>query len=406
MIPPDEAWLRIENHLRPLPTEGVSRRLAAGRVLASPLSATVDVPGLDVSAMDGYALPGPVTSGTRLEVSGCIAAGAPPGPPLEPGKAVQIMTGAPIPEGTDRVVPVELTDRDGSSLFVVSEVAENAHIRRRGEILRRGDDLLPAGALLTPGAMALLATHGHARVTVRRRPRIAFLATGDEIVPPDEQPRPEQLRDSHTDFLLAAAASMGLELDSLGIARDEREALRKGIAQGLGYDLLLVGGGVSMGEFDLVEPVLEELGCETLFDAVAVQPGKPLVAARHEGGWVFGLPGNPASVMVCFWLFVRPLLRRLQGYDDGYWEGALAAELASPLPGAKARDRFLTARLRFEKGRLLVEARAARGSHDLAAYARGTALVRVPARSAPKEPGEACEILPLCDWPAGGRAES
>lgn len=404
MVRPEDAWSALARELEPLPAETIARREAAGRILADALRATVDVPRLDVSAMDGYALPGPVVESDRLAVAGCIAAGAPPEPAIASGRAVQIMTGAPVPKGADRVIPVELTERDGTEVVIRGQVAEGAHIRRRGEILRRGEDLLAPGALLTPGAMALLATHGHREVRVPRRPRVAFLATGDEVVPPEDEPRPEQIRDSHTDFLLAAAATLGLELTPLGIARDDVGDLREHISRGLGYDVLLLGGGVSMGEFDLIEPVLDELGCEPLFDSVAIQPGKPLVVARHAGGWVVGLPGNPASVMVCFWLFVRPLLRRLQGYEDGYWAGALAAELAGPLPGAKGRDRFLTGRVRFAAGRILVEPSTARGSHDLAAYARGTALVRVPAHSPPRSAGEGCEILPLCDWPAGGRS--
>ena len=405
MIRPDEAWRLMEERLHPLPTERVARREATGRVLAAPLTATVDVPRLDVSAMDGYALPGASDAGDRLEVVRCIAAGSPAGPALSAGEAVQIMTGAPVPSGADRVVPVELTEKDGTAVVIRSPVDEGAHIRRRGEVLRQGDGLLSPGALLTPGAMALLATHGLDEIDVPRRPRVAFLATGNEVVPPEASPGPEQIRDSHTDFLLAAAASMDLDLTPLGIARDDRDDLRREITHGLAYDVLLLGGGVSMGEFDLIEPVLDELGCEPLFDAVAVQPGKPLVVARHDGGWVVGLPGNPASVMVCFWLFVRPLLRRLQSYEDGYWAGAMTAELASPLPGAKGRDRFLTGLVSFAGGRPLVEPRTARGSHDLAAYARGTALVRIPAQAPPRRAGETCEILPLCDWPPSGRSD-
>jgi molybdopterin molybdotransferase len=166
-----------------------------------------------------------------------------------------------------------------------------------------------------------------------------------------------------------------------------------------------------MGEYDLVEGVLQELRCHPLFDAVAIQPGKPLVAAvaaaHHEadgsvsGGHalVFGLPGNPASAIVCFWLFVRPALRRLLGRSDGFWQGALRGELAAPLPaGKKDRDRFLAAEVAFAGGRLEVTPAAPVGSHDLAAYARGTALVRIPPASPERVPGEECEVLPLVDW--------
>jgi len=398
MISPEQAWQRIEEHLQPLEGELVERRRAVDRVLTEPLSATVDVPAHDVSAMDGFAVAKVTPPGERLRVQGTVAAGNPPGATLEPGAAWRIMTGAPVPRGADRVIPVEQTKVIDTRLQVQTDVDEGAHIRRHGEVLRRGMQLLTAGTPLTPGAMSLLATHGHEQVTVHRQPRVATLATGNEVVPPEIEPRSGELRDSHTDFLLAAARSLGLEFDSLGIAPDRPEAIRDRVAKGLESDVLLISGGVSKGEFDYVEEVLGELECSVLFDAVAMQPGKPLVVARHPGGLVFGLPGNPASVMVGFWLFVRPTLRRLQGLQDGFWHGALSATLDAQLPGAKGRDRFLSAEVRFEAGRALVTPRLAKGSHDLSAFARGSALVRIPAHSEPTEPGETCHILPFANW--------
>jgi molybdopterin molybdotransferase len=224
---------------------------------------------------------------------------------------------------------------------------------------------------------------------------VAVLATGDEVVPPEVEPAPGQLRDSHTDFLLAAGASLGLRFISLGIAPDRVEELRELTREGLRRDVLLLCGGVSMGELDLVEGVLAELGCRAVFDAVAIQPGKPLVFAVHPGGLVFGLPGNPASVMVGFWLFVRPALRRLLGHEEGWWSGAVAGTLAAPLPGARGRDRFLPAEIELRDGVLHVKPVVPRGSHDLAAYARGTALVRAQAGAPAAPAGAGCEVLPL-----------
>ena len=400
MIRPEEAWQRIADTLEPLSTESVPRLAATGRVLAESLIATVDVPALDVSAMDGFAINGKIQAGQRLPVTGTIAAGDPPGAVLEEGTALRIMTGAPVPAAADRVLPVEQTERlDDAEIRVLAGVPVNAHIRHQAEVLTRGMPLLPASSPLTPGAVSLLATHGYGEVVVHRRPRVALLATGNEVVPPEETPRPGQLRDSHTDFLMAAGRSLGLSFQPLGIAEDRPSALRAKIEQGLDSDVLLIGGGVSMGEFDFVEEVLADLGCRVLFDSVAVQPGKPLVAARHSGGLVFGLPGNPASVMVSFWLFVRPALRRLQAIPDAFWSGAMSGELAGPLPGAKGRDRFLTATVRFEAQRILVTPQLAKGSHDLAAFARGTALVRVAAQAEPAAVGDECQILPMVDWP-------
>ncbi len=392
-IHPDEAWRRIGERLSPLPEEGVERRAAVGRVLARALAATVDVPAADVSAMDGYAVGGAVMSGEPLPVAGTIAAGDPPDFALPPGTAARIMTGAPVPAGADRVIPVEKTDGGRERVTFAGGAEPGEHVRRRGEILRTGDLLLPAGSRLTPGALALLATHGHGELPVHRAPSVAVLTTGDEVVPPDTVPAPGQLRDSHTDFLLAAGATLGLRFVPLGIAPDRVDPLRDLIRQGLRADVLLLCGGVSMGEFDFVEGVLAELGCETVFDGVAIQPGKPLVFAVHPGGLVFGLPGNPASVMVSFWLFVRPALRRLLGFADSWWGPALPAILAAPLPGMGPRDRFLPAAVEIRNGEILVTPFPPKGSHDLATFAHGTALVRVPAGSAPREAGERCEVL-------------
>ncbi len=314
------------------------------------------------------------------------------------------MTGAPLPRGADRVVPVEASDGGRDAVTFRTDAAAGDHVRRQGEVLRAGDLLLPAGAPLTPGALALLATHGYGLLPVRRAPSVAVLTTGDEVVPPDTVPAPGQLRDSHTDFLLAAGASLGLRFTALGTAPDREDELAALVAAGLESDVLLLCGGVSMGEFDLVEGVLARLGCQAWFDAVAVQPGKPLVFATqvsgpNPGGIVFGLPGNPASVMVSFWLFVRPALRRLLGSPAGHWwDGALAGILDAPLPGSGPRDRFLPAEVSFRDGRIRVRPHPPKGSHDLAAFARGTALVRVRAGSAAAPAGAACEVLPLVDW--------
>jgi molybdopterin molybdotransferase len=395
ILHPDEAWRRIAERVRPLPEEAAERRKAAGRVLARDLAATVDVPGEDVSAMDGYAVAGEIRAGEHRPVASTVAAGDPPGFELVPPAVARIMTGAPVPWGADRVIPVEATDGGREEAVFRSGTSPGEHIRRRGEILRTGDPLLPAGSRLTPGALALLATHGYTALPVHRAPSVAVLTTGDEVVPPEAAPAPGQLRDSHTDFLLAAGATLGLRFEALGIAPDRVDALGPLVERGLRSDVLLLCGGVSMGEFDFVEGVLAELGCEAVFEAVAVQPGKPLVFATHPGGWVFGLPGNPGSVMVSFWLFVRPALRRLMGIEGSWWGSAVAGTLTAPLPSAGGRDRFLAAAVETRDGEVLVTPFPPKGSHDLAAYALGTGLVRVRAGAAAARAGERCEVLLL-----------
>jgi molybdopterin molybdotransferase len=401
MLHPEEAWRLIAAHCAPLAEEEVVRRAAAGRVLARPLTATVDVPAADVSAMDGYALAGPVLAGEPRQVVATIAAGDAPGDleeVLVPPAVARIMTGAPLPPGADRVIPVEMSAAGGADRGTVvfqAEAALGDHIRRRGEVLRTGDTLLPAGSLLTPGALGLLATHGYGEVPVHRIPSVAVLTTGDEVVPPEIEPGPGQLRDSHTDFLTAAGESLGLRFRPLGIAPDDEDALALLVESGLQFDVLLLCGGVSKGEFDLAEGVLASLDCRIELDSVEIQPGHPFVFATHPGGLVFGLPGNPASVMVCFWLFVRPALRKLMGIEDGWWTGALPGVLTRPLPGAGSRDRFLAAEIEIRDGVIHVTPYLPKGSHDVAAYAHGTALVRVRAGHAPAPAGAACEVLLL-----------
>ena len=323
MILPEDAWQKLLPYCTPRPAQTVDRRAAAGRVLAEGVAATVDVPFADVSAMDGYALAGALRTDRDYAVVETIAAGSLPQFTLAAGDVARIMTGAIVPGGADRVVPVEQTSGGSDSVSFQDITPAGAHIRRQAEIHAIGDPLLPAGTLMTPGTLGLLATHGISQVQAIGAPKVAILTTGDEVVPPDRTPAPGQLRDSHTPFLTAAISSMGLESTCLGIAPDEPEQLREFISRGLDHDLLLLGGGVSMGEFDFVEGVLAGLQAEILFDSVSVQPGKPLVGATIGDTLVIGLPGNPASVMACFWLFARPAIRRMMGLDDGFWQGAL-----------------------------------------------------------------------------------
>lgn len=400
MLAPETAWERLLPCLVPLAPQRVERRQAAGRVLAEALLATTDLPPCDLSALDGFALAGDAPPAGWYPVAGTRFAGDPLGGGLAPGEAMRIMTGSAIPAGADRVIGVEETAADGERMRPTAAVAAGAAIRRQGEVVRRGAPLLPAGTLLTPAALALLASQGIGEVTIHRPPRLALQLTGNEIVPPEGTPEPGQLRDSHSDFLLAELARLGLAVRSLGIARDEPETLERSLAKGLDEtDVLLCCGGVSMGEADFLVPVLARLGCATLFHGVAIQPGKPLLAARRaraEGDQlIFGLPGNPASVMVAWWLFVRPALTRLMGSAANSWGSALPGTLGAPLGAGKRRDRFVPATWRNEAGRPLLTPISPKGSHDLLAFGQATALVRIRAQAPASAVGTACEWLRL-----------
>jgi molybdopterin molybdotransferase len=404
MIDPEAAWARLLPFLTPLAAERLPRRAAAGRRLAAATVATTDLPPCDLSALDGFALAGAAGESGWFEVEGTRFAGDPAGPTLEPGlargTALRIMTGSAVPPGADRVVGVEDTVSAGERMRPTAEVAPGAAIRRQGEIILRGAPLLPAGALLTPAALALLASQGIGEVAVHRAPRLALQLTGNEIVPPEATPAAGQLRDSHSDFLLAELDRLNLPVRSLGIARDEPETLAASLRAGLeGTDVLLCCGGVSMGEADFLAPVLAELGFATLFHGVAIQPGKPLLVAHRVAAdgvqLAFGLPGNPASVMVAWWLFVRPALERLLGAPAGFWACALPGTLGGPLGAGRKRDRFVPATWRLDGGRPILVPISPKGSHDLLAFGLASALVRIRAGAPAAAAGVPCEWMRL-----------
>ncbi|MDQ1347431.1 MAG: molybdopterin molybdotransferase, partial [Acidobacteriota bacterium] len=329
-------------------------------------------------------------------IAGTRFAGDPDTLALPQGMAMRIMTGSAVPAGADRVVAVEETVSAAERVRPSTEIAPGAAIRRQGEIVRRGAELLPAGSLLTPAALALLASQGISEVTVHRAPRLALQLTGNEIVPPDETPGAGQLRDSHSDFLVAELDRLNLPVCTLGIARDDPESLAASLAAGLeGRDVVLCCGGVSMGEADFLAPVLAGLGCRTIFHGVAIQPGKPLLVAHRGAQLIFGLPGNPASVMVAWWLFVRPALERLLGSPASFWEGALPGTLGGSLGAGRGRDRFVPAVWRHQAGEPVIEPISPKGSHDLLAFGRATALVRIRARAPAAVAGAVCEWLRL-----------
>jgi molybdopterin molybdotransferase len=410
MLSPEAAWEKLETFLAARPaaaSETVARTAARGRVLARDLVATTDVPTSDISALDGFAFAGDPGSGTPFAISGTALAGAAAAfdlPPLEPGAARRIMTGAPVPPGADRVLGFEDVEILGSEVRRLAgggapapSVPMGAAIRRRGEIVRAGEALLAAGTTLSPAACALLASQGIENVVCRRLPRVALLVTGDEVRRGGEV-RPGEVRDSHSDFVAGELGKLGLAAATGDIVRDDPRELETRLAQALdAADVVLTCGGVSMGDADLVPPALERLGCETLFHGVAIQPGKPLLAAKRGGALVFGLPGNPGSVMTGYWLFVKPALKRLGGEPGNFWGGAVAAKLIRGLGAGRGRDRFVPAKTVASGGVLEALSLSPKGSHDLLAFATADALLRVRRDDPPRAAGESCALLLLND---------
>jgi len=319
MVPVDEALEIVLRETRALPTEEIALDDAPGRVLAEDVRSDTDMPPFDRSAMDGYAVRAADVASVpaRLTVTGEVAAGAWPDRDLGPGEAIRIMTGAPVPGGATAVQQVEKTRalEDGRRVEILASVGEGANIALRGCEVREGDLVLDRGGVLGPAAVAVLASTGHARVRVSRSPRVAVLVTGDEIVDVTESPGPGQIRNSNGPAVAAQARLGGAQVRVLGVAPDREEETVAAVRDGLSAepDVLVVSGGVSAGDYDLVEPALEQLGVELLFTKVAIKPGAPLVFGRRKGTLVFGLPGNPVSAQVTFDVLVRAALLRMQG---------------------------------------------------------------------------------------------
>lgn len=313
MLTVSEARARIQAAVRPLPGEIVAIDDALGRWLARDIMASRDLPPCDNSAMDGFAVRAQDVPGT-LPVAGTIAAGHVPGRALVPGTALRIMTGAPMPPGADAVVIREDVDDRGDAASFPDRAIIGQNVRVRGEDVAAGEVVLSAGTHVGPGEIGLLAALGHAVVPVGKRPAVAIMSTGDELVGVDVVPRPGQIVNSNAYALAAQVREAGGVPVHAGIAPDDRQILVTMLAQGLAADVLLTSGGVSVGDYDHVKAAFADAGVDVDFWKVAMKPGKPLVfGVTATGQPVFGLPGNPVSTMVVFELFVRPALLAMQG---------------------------------------------------------------------------------------------
>lgn len=387
MISPGRALERVRRACRRLPAESVPLAAAAGRVLARSVRTPFPLPRFDNSAMDGFAVCAADTrhasKGTpvRLDLRRTVFAGD-DGGRLARGESCRIMTGAPLPGGADAVIPVELAVAERGMLVVDAPVAPGRHVRRRGEEVGSGALVARAGTVIHPGVISALASVGRDPVDVYGVPRVAVIATGDETVLPGRPLGAGEIYDSNTPMLAALVRQAGFEPVRVRRVRDHRGALRSAVAAALDRcDVLVTTGGVSMGERDLLRPVLESLGAREVFWRVRQKPGKPLYFGRLGKRLVFGLPGNPASAMVCFYIYVYPALRWLAGVSRAGLPEAWARVTGRP-PGDAARFQFLRGRA-AEDG--TVEALPAQGSHMVTALGRCDRLIVVPPGPAPRE---------------------
>lgn len=402
MLSVEEALTQLLADIAPLPVEEAPLLECLDRVLARDAVADTDLPPFANSAMDGYAVRAADTAGAseahprRLPVVGEVAAGDPGTTPLPPGAAVRIMTGAPVPPGADAVIPVEQTHALEDAVDLLVAVTSGASVRPAGDDARRGQRVLSAGAVLRPGEVGLLASIGYARVPVYRRPRVAILSTGNELVPVDRMPGPGQIRNSNASMLAAQVLRCGALPVELGAARDSREAVHAALDAGRDCDLYLSSGGVSVGDYDVVKAVLEERG-GIGFWRVNMRPGKPVAFGRIDGIPFLGLPGNPVSSFVTFELFARPLLRKLAGH----W--ALARQLVpvnveDGAHGGGSRRNYVRALVRWEADGWHAVTTGAQESHLLSSTVAANALIVVPEGSGDLAPGSRAMAL-LLDWP-------
>ena len=398
MIPVEEALAIVLAHTPALGAEDVLLTDALGRVLAEPVRADHDMPPFDRSAMDGYAVRAAdvAHAPATLEVAAQVRAGQFPTDTLRPGQAVQVMTGAPVPAGATAVQPIEKTRalEGGRKVEVLEPVETGAHISRQGAEVRAGDLVLESGETVTPATVGVLAAVGRGRVRVGRRPTVAVLVTGDELVDVWEQPGRARIRNSNGYAVSAQAAWAGATVRSLGVVPDQADRIAQGVREGFAADVLVVSGGVSAGAFDLVEEVLARFDVGLLFTKVAIKPGAPLVFGRRGDRLVFGLPGNPVSAQVTFDVFVRPALLRMQGARV-VSRPVVPVELGEPASNRSGRRYYLPARVRAEGGTLVARPLPTQGSADLVAHARANALVILEADRRRAERGEKADALLL-----------
>ena len=356
MISVEEAIRIILRQISPLPGEEVPLIQAGGRLLFEKVRAHRNVPPFSNSAMDGYAVrwrdvaKASVSDPVALRVVEDIPAGYVAKHRVAKGNAIRIMTGAPIPSGADSIVRVEYTKSVGDQVRISRVDGQGSHIREAGEDIQRGQTILEKGRLLTSADIGLLASVGKSRVRVYRRPAVAIISTGDELLEVDDPPRPGKIVNSNSYTLSAAVKEIGAEPYLLGIVRDKRKSLASAFKRALRYDVVITSGGVSVGDYDLVKGALVDVGVHMALWKVAQKPGHPFAFGHMGNKPVFGLPGNPVSSAVTFLLYARPVLLKMMGYKSLYLP-VIHATLEHEIKKTKGLKEFIRCHLRDDDGR-------------------------------------------------------
>ena len=388
MITVEQALALVFALVTPLPTETVPLARANGRMMPGPATANRDQPPFPASAMDGYAVNGVAAPGATFTVIGQAGAGHAFSAAIAPGQALRIFTGAPVPDGATSVVIQEDVDANGAQITLRQNLEAGSNIRPAGQDFRAGDSLPPR--LLRPNDIALLAAMNIANVAVTRRPVVAIIATGDELVMPGEAPLPDQIIASNSFALKAMVEDAGGIGRMLPIARDTEGALRTVLGMALDADLIVTIGGASAGDHDLVGKVAGEMGLERAFYKIAMRPGKPLMAGRLQGVPMLGLPGNPVSAIVCGHLFLLPMLRAMLGMGASPPQSQIAT-LAADIAANGPRTHYMRARL--SDG--LITPFARQDSALLTILTQANALLIRPLGDGPRQAGDQVQYLPI-----------
>ena len=400
MIGVDEALTMVLDAVGPLGVERVALLDALGRTLAQEVQSPRDIPGFDNSAMDGYAVRSADTAGAgvdnpvRLEVTETVPAGTMPAHEVRPGQAARTMTGAPIAHGADAIVPVEQTRGSGDQVEILASVPPGAFVRPRGEDVKHGEVAMTPGKLLGAADLGMLASLNRSMGAVYRRPRVAIVATGDELVDVDELPTGAQVVNSSAYALWGAIREAGGEASILRVARDTPAEVQERLTEAVAFDAVLTTGGVSVGQFDHVKTVLDELGMKTLFHGVAQKPGRPLKFGTLRDRPVFGLPGNPVSTLVCFYLYARPALRKMSGMRQ-LGLPRITARCQTDIKLAKGLTEFVRVKVERRDHEYFAVPTGHQGSGIFSSIARADGLLIGPAETNQLRPGDHCAVLLL-----------
>jgi len=397
MITVDEALDKILSHIHPLGLEKVSILDSLGRVIGEDVHARRDIPPFDNSAMDGYALrsvdvrEASQDRPVRLEVIEDLPAGYLSAKKVEKGKAIRIMTGAPVPKGADAVIPVEETEKENGSVSIFRAATSSENIRKSGEDVKKGDRVISQGDIIRPAEVGMLASVGRSFVSVYQRPLVAILCTGDELVDVDGDLDEVKIISSNSYTLGAQVKDCGAIPLQLGIAKDRKEDIEEKLRQGIRADVIISSAGVSVGDYDFVKDVMKRLGMEMIFWRVAMRPGAPLAFGMIGEKPIFGLPGNPVSSMISFEQFVRPSLLKMIGYSK-LFRPVVEAVLKEDIKKMVGKRYFIRGSLSFEKNQYFVTTTGEQGSGILRSMVRANGLIIIPEKQEVVRAGEKVKV--------------